>query len=136
MRHMPLLLLLTLSTLAACTAPKTRHLVDEKALGPYSAGVVHGDLVFLSGKIGERGGSYEKEVETTIDAVERDLQKLGLSLADVIEARVYLTDMALYGDFNAIYGRRFPAPYPARTCVAVAALPGAARVELQVAARR
>lgn len=130
------LALAVLLLLAACAAPAPEFLVDEAALGPYSSGVVVGDLVLLSGKIGERGGTFEHEVETCLDAVERDLSRAGLSLAEVVEARVYLTDMARYGDFNAIYGRRFRSPYPARTCVAVLALPGEARVEVQVAARR
>lgn len=125
---------LALLALAACSAP--HHLVDKNALGPYSSGVVVGDLVLLSGKIGERGGSFEHEVETCIDAIERNLGEVGLGLGDVVEARVYLTEMSRYAEFNAIYGRRFPAPYPARTCVAVKELPGNAQVEIQVAARR
>ena len=130
-------LLLPLLLSAACAAPSApEYLVAEGALGPYSSGVVVGDLVLLSGKIGERGGSFEHEVETCLDAIEGELVKLGLDLGDVVEARVYLTDMDRYADFNAIYGRRIPAPYSARTCVAVKALPGGAQVEVQVAATR
>jgi len=125
---------LLLGTGCGTTGPE--YLVAEGALGPYSSGVVIGDLVILSGKIGERGQSFEHEVETCLDAIEGELTKLGLDLGDVVEARVYLTDMARYGDFNAIYGRRLPAPYPARTCVAVKELPGEAHVEVQVAALR
>ena len=125
-----------LPLLAACAGAPTRHVVDAGALGPYSSAVVAGDFVFVSGKIGERGSSFEHEVETCIDAVERTLADLDLNLGDVVETRVYLLDMERYGDFNAIYGKRFPAPYPARTCVGVASLPGGAKVELQVAARR
>ena len=112
------------------------YLPAANALGPYSSAVVVGDLALLSGKIGERGQSFAHEVETCLDAVENTLASLGLSFADVVEARVYLTDMERYAEFNEIYGRRLSAPYPARTCVAVAALPGGARVEVQVAARR
>ena len=116
--------------------PGTRHITDEGALGPYSAAVVSGDMVFVSGKIGVRGGTFEQEVETAIDAVEEQLADLSLDLGDVVAATVYLTDMEFYGRFNEIYGARFPAPYPARACVAVRALPGEARVEIQVTARR
>jgi len=122
--------------LSACAGPRTEHRVAEGALGPYSGAVVTGDLVFVSGKIGERGGTFEHEAETAIGRVSEELAGLGLDLGDVVEARVYLTDMGRYAEFNEIYGRLFPAPYPARACVAVAALPGEARVEVQVVARR
>lgn len=126
--------LLILCLLSACAG--TQHRTDEGALGPYSASVAAGGFVFVSGKIGERGGTFEHEVETAIDSVEAELDDNGLGLGDVVEARVFLTDIERYAEFNAIYARRFPAPYPARACVAVAALPGGARVEVQVVARR
>lgn len=132
----PLLLLPALA-LGACASPDPEFVVAEGALGPYSSGVVVGDLVLLSGKIGaERDGAFAAEAESCIDAIERDLGALGLALSDVVEARVYLTDMGRYGEFNEVYGARFSAPYPARTCVAVKALPAGARVEIQVAAKR
>ena len=105
-------------------------------MGPYSAAVTAGDLVFLSGKIGERGGSFEREVETTIDALEAELKRLGLGLGDVTAVTVYLTDMSTFAEMNGVYGRRFPEPWPARTTVAVSALPGGARVELSATARQ
>lgn len=92
--------------------------------------------MLLSGKIGERGGSFEREVETAIDAIEAELQRLGLGLADVAAVTVYLTDMSAFGELNTVYARRFPQPWPARTTVGVAALPGGARVELSATARR
>jgi 2-iminobutanoate/2-iminopropanoate deaminase len=122
---------------SACAGPQSEFLVDPGAVGPYSSGVIVGDMVMLSGKIGaERDGTFEREVETCIDAIAAELAGLDLDLGDVVEARVYLTDMARYGDFNAIYGARFSKPYPARTCVAVKELPVGARVEIQVVARR
>ncbi len=115
--------------------PKVTYHKAEGAIGPYSSAVQVGGLVMLSGKIGTRGEGFEHEVTTCIDRIEGDLGTLGLELSDVVEARVYLTDMNRYADFNAIYGARFTEPYPARTCVAVAALPAGAQVEIQVAAR-
>jgi 2-iminobutanoate/2-iminopropanoate deaminase len=122
---------------AGCASPRSDHLPAEGALGPYSAAVSAGDLVFLSGKIGKRGVAFPEEVGTAIDAVEKDLAALGISLADVVSVSVFVTDMELYPQLNAVYAERFPKPYPARTTVGVAALPGTARVEIQaVAARR
>ncbi len=133
----PLLLLAGPLLAAGCTAPRPSHLPAEGALGPYSAAVGTGDLFFLSGKIGKSGGTVAQDVEAAIDAVEKDLDRLGLDLADVVSVNVYLTDISAYPALNAAYARRFPQPYPARTTAVVAALPGGARVEIQaVAARR
>ena len=128
-----------LSFLPACRSTPFAYHKDPRALGPYSSAVEFDGLVVLSGKIAAsevRGTSFEAEVESTIDAIENELRGLGLELADAVSATVYLTDMGRYGEFNRIYGARFPAPYPARVCVAVAALPGGAQVEIQVTARR
>ena len=133
------------ATLAACTAHDhaaahgergVEHLAAQGAMGPYSAAVTAGDLVFLSGKIGERGGSFEREVETAIDALEAELKRLDLGLGDVTAVTVYLTDMSTFAEMNGVYGRRFPEPWPARATVAVAALPGGARIELSATAVR
>ena len=124
-----------LAPLVACGS------VSKQALGqpserPFSGAVLSGAHVFVSGKIGERGGSFAREVETAIDAVEKELAGAGLDLSDVVTATVYLTDMGRYGELNEIYARRFPAPYPARACVAVRELPVGAQVEIQVIAAR
>ena len=136
MRIPPRLLLPVLASVAACAAPRTDHVPAVGALGPYSAAVASGDLVFLSGKIGKRGGAFAEEVGTAIDAVEKELQGLGLGLRDVLSVNVFVTDMDLYAELNAVYAERFPKPYPARTTVGVAALPGGARVEIQAVASR
>jgi 2-iminobutanoate/2-iminopropanoate deaminase len=128
---------LLLALVPACAAPRTDHIPAAGALGPYSAAVTRGDLVFLSGKIGKRGGAFPEELNSAIDAVEADLRTLGLGLGDVVSVNVFVTDMSLYGELNQIYGERFPKPYPARTTVGVESLPGGARIEIQaVAARR
>ena len=49
---------------------------------------------------------------------------------------VYLTNMGRYAEFNETYRERFRTPFPARACVAVAALPAGASVEIQVIASR
>jgi len=136
MRRLGALLVLVGLTAGCAADHRTEHLSDPGVLGPYSAVVLDGDHVFLSGKIGPRGGTYETEVEGAIEAVADNLARVGLGLADVLSVTVFLTDMADYPRFNEIYARRFPTPYPARSCVAVAALPGGARVELVVIARR
>ena len=124
---------LVLLFVGAC-ATATHHRDAEGALGPYSGSVEAGGFVFCSGKIGERGGTFEMEFETALDAVEAELERSGLDLSDAVNVTVYLTDMKLYKELNRIYARRLPEPYPARTTVGVAALPGSARVEIHVMA--
>ena len=121
----------------ACMADEpTRHRSAPGALGPYSGSVSAGELLFLSGKIGERGGSFELEARTALDGVLGELDRAGAGPEDLLSVTVYLTDMGRYDAFNAIYADVLPAPYPARACVAVAALPAGARVEIQGVARR
>ena len=117
----------------SCTA--TVHRPPRAALGPYSASVTRGGLTFVSGQIGAVRGAveFEEEASSAIDAVEAELARAGLGLEHCLSVTVYLTDLALYSEFNAIYGRRFVPP-PARACVAVEQLPGGAHVEIQVIA--
>jgi len=134
-------LLLALLPLACATGshPARRDTVHQAApgaIGPYSGAVLAGGFCFVAGKIGERGQGFAHEVETAIDAIEAQLAEVGLGLEDAVQAIVYLTDMGRYAELNEIYARRFPEPYPARVCIAVAALPGNALVEIHVTARR
>jgi 2-iminobutanoate/2-iminopropanoate deaminase len=129
--------LLALALLSSCAVAPAKHLEAKNALGPYSASVESHGLVFVAGKGGKAGGTFAEEAEAAIRAVETELARSQLTLADVVSVNVFLTDMAQYGEFNQVYGRMFPQPYPARACVAVSALPANLRVEVQaIAARR
>lgn len=123
--------------LACACAPveATRHRNAPGALGPYSGSVQAGELLFLSGKIGERGHGFEHEARTALAAVVAELERAGAGPGDLLSVTVYLTDMGRYDAFNAVYADVLPAPHPARACVAVAALPAGARVEIQAVAR-
>jgi|SRR5689334_10563663 len=121
--------------LAACAGNRV-HLEAPNSLGPYSASVEARGLVFVSGKGGTTGGSFADESEAAIRALEAELERSGLTLASVVSVTVFLTDMALYGEFNQVYARLFQKPYPARACVAVATLPANFRVEIQAIASR
>ena len=125
-----------LLVLAGCSTPGTVYQEAERPLGPYSGAVLSGDFCFVSGKIGERGGSFEREASTAIAAVEQELARAGLTLADVVQVTVYLTDIGNYHDFIDVYASRFDRPYPARAVVQVGGLPGQARVEIQAVARQ
>ena len=132
------LIVLALATVGCNGNTASQSLVHRSAvgaLGPYSGSVTSNNLVFVSGKIGKRGGSFADEVNTAIDAVKEELARSGVALDEAISVTVYLTDLELYAEFNSIYAKRFHQPYPSRACVEVSRLPGNARVEIQAIAK-
>ena len=114
-----------------------------KAVGPYSQAVVSGDHVFLSGQTpidptsgALLDGSLAEQTQRCFDNLAAVLEAAGLGFGDVVKVNVYLTDMADFAEMNSVYARQFEEPFPARTTVAVAALPLGARVEIELVARR
>ena len=121
----------------------TRNVVtlDNPALKdlPFSPGVRAGSLIYFSGQIGldpatgklAPGGAAAQTAQA-IANIETVLEAAGKTLGDVIKANVYLADMADYAAMNEAYAKAFDRPFPARTCVGVAALPLGASVEIEV----
>jgi 2-iminobutanoate/2-iminopropanoate deaminase len=114
-----------------------------KAIGPYSVGVWAGDLLYLSGQTPldpSTGrlveGDVTAQTHRVFDNLQAGLEDAGLTMDHVIKCNVYLIDMADFPAMNAAYEQRFTKPYPARTTVAVKALPREARVEIELVARR
>ena len=119
-------------------------LIDNPALKdlPFSPAVRAGKLTYVSGQVGldpatgalvEGGpGAETAQILKNIAAV---LGAAGKSLGDVVKANVYLAEMADYAAMNGPYAAAFEKPFPARTCIGVAALPLGARVEIEVIAR-
>jgi 2-iminobutanoate/2-iminopropanoate deaminase len=112
------------------------------SVGPFSAAVRAGDLIFLSGQIAlDRAtgklvagdiGAQTEQIFANISAV---LEAAGKSFDDVMKTTVYLADMKDFGAMNTVYARYFQTPYPARTTIEAAALPLGAAVEIEVVAR-
>ena len=112
------------------------------SVGPFSAAVRAGDLLFLSGQValdpatgklivGDIGAQTE-QIFANVSAV---LEAAGKSFDAVMKTTVYLADMKDFGAMNTVYARYFQAPYPARTTIQAAALPLGAAVEIEVVAR-
>jgi 2-iminobutanoate/2-iminopropanoate deaminase len=124
-------------------SPKTA-IVAEKApaaLGPYSAAIATGDLVFCSGQTpivpatGQLApGSVADQTRQVLRNVSAVLEAAGLGLDDVVKTTVFLTDMADFAEMNAVYAEFFSAPFPARSTVQVAGLPVGASVEIEAVA--
>jgi len=112
------------------------------AIGPYSQGVSWNGLLFLSGQLGmdpETGllrEDLEGQAEQIFTNIEAILAHEGLDMTHILKATVFLTDMNQFATVNRIYEQRVPAPYPARSAFAVAALPKGALVEIEVIVHR
>ena len=111
------------------------------ALGPYSAAVRAGGLIFTSGQIpadpatGDLvAGGISEQTEQSLKNLSAVLEAAGSNLDKVIKTTCFLTDMADFAAFNAAYGKYFTDHKPARSSVAVRALPKGALVEIECVA--
>ena len=114
-----------------------------KAIGPYCQATVANGLIFTAGQIALDPASMElvaggiKEQTTRVLANLRAvLEAAGSGLDQVVKTTVFLVDMADFTAMNEIYSQAFGDHKPARSTVAVASLPRAARIEIDVVAVR
>lgn len=113
------------------------------AIGPYSQAIEANGMVFMSGQIpvnpatGEfvEGGIVEQTTQV-FENIKNVLAEAGLTTANVVKTTVFLTDMSLFADMNAVYAKYFDGAFPARSAVAVKALPKGALVEIECIAVR
>ena len=110
-------------------------------VGPYSPGMIAGNLVFVSGQAGRdpSTGSLAPDVEAqtaqALRNVEAILQAAGSGLSHVLRCGVFLVDMKEFPKMNEVYARAFGTHRPARTTVEVSGLPGEGlRVEIDAVA--
>ncbi len=114
-----------------------------KAVGPYSMAIEAGDYVYLSGQtpMDPATGKLVQadigaETKQCLENLKNVLEAAGLTFANVVKSNVFLTNMGDFAAMNEVYKTYFPAPFPARSTVAVAALPLGARVEIELVAYR
>lgn len=114
------------------------------AIGPYSQAIDSGKgLIFLSGQIPvdpatgafAEGGIKEQTRQSLLNA-EAILKAAGLSLSNVVKTTVFLADMGDFAAMNEVYAQFFKEPFPARSAVAVKALPKGALVEIECVAAK
>jgi 2-iminobutanoate/2-iminopropanoate deaminase len=112
-----------------------------KAIGPYSQGVVVNGFLFTAGQVALDPAKGELVAGGIVEQTTRALENLrailtaaGSGFSQVIKTTVFLVDMADFTEMNEVYGRAFGNHRPARSTVAVAALPRGARVEIEVIA--
>lgn len=109
---------------------------------PFSKAVEAGGFVFLSGQIPMDAsgkpvqGPIGAQARNVLDRIALTLEQAGLGLADVVRVTVWLSDLALFADFNAVYREYFKAPdLPARSTVS-ARLAFDVDLEIEVTAYR
>ncbi len=112
-----------------------------QAIGPYSQGIIAGNMVYTSGQLGMEpltgelvNTSIEDEARQSLENVEAVLKAAGVELSDVIKTTVFVKDLSQFSDINEIYSEFFSENKPARSCVEVARLPKDANIEIEAIA--
>lgn len=110
-------------------------------IGPYSQAVQAGNLLFISGQVAinpatgnVEAGDVAAETQLVMKNLEAILQEAGTGFTSVVKTTIFLSDMALFGAMNEVYGQFFTDTYPARETVAVKGLPKNVNVEISMIA--
>ena len=113
------------------------------AIGPYSQGVLVGDTLYVSGQIALDphtgtlvSDDIQDETARVLDNVEAVLHAADMDFVHVVQATVYLLDVADYAPVNEVYARYFSAAPPARETITIGTLPRGARVQISCVAVR
>lgn len=113
------------------------------AIGPYSQAIEVGNFVYASGQLpvdpatgAFPEGGIKAQTRQSLTNVQAVLRAAGLDMSNVVKTTVFMADMADFADMNSVYAEFFTEPFPARSAVAVKALPKGAQVEIEVVAAK
>ena len=111
------------------------------AIGPYSQAVQAGNTIYVSGQLpidpstgAFAGEDIVSQTRQSLTNIKNVLEEAGASMDCVVKTTVLLADIADFAAMNEVYAEFFSAPYPARAAFQVAALPKAAKVEIEAVA--
>ena len=110
------------------------------SIGPYSQAQIFGGLVYTSGQIpvdpatGKIAEGVEAQAEQVFKNIANLLAAAGSDISKVVKTTVFIKNMDDFGAINAIYGKYFTEPFPARSCVEVARLPKDVLIECEAIA--
>ena len=109
-----------------------------QAIGPYSQGIKAGDTVWISGQIPLDPismtlvkGDIAAQAEQVFTNLATIAEAAGGTLNNAVKVNISLTDLSDFDTVNTVMASHFEAPYPARACVQVAALPKGADIEVE-----
>ncbi len=108
------------------------------AIGPYSAAIAHGNMVFTSGQIAldpatgklDLGSGILDETRLVMRNLKSVLAAADCTFDEVVKCSIFLSDMSLFPQVNEVYASFLSEPYPARETVAVRELPKGVNVEI------
>jgi len=113
------------------------------AIGPYSQAIEVNGFIFASGQIpldpatgNIVEGGIKEQTKQALTNASKIMEVAGLSMANVIKTTVFMADMNDFAAMNEVYATFFSEPYPARSAVAVKALPKGVLVEVECVAAR
>jgi len=116
------------------------HFPARRPGSPFSAAVRVGDVMYLSGQIGNRPdgtlpADLEGQTRQCMDNIKAEIERLGLTMDDVFKCTIMLADMSQWRAFNGVYLQYFkPDKLPARSAFGTAGLVAGALMEIEVCA--
>ncbi|HQQ79538.1 MAG TPA: RidA family protein [Thermoanaerobaculia bacterium] len=129
---------LALAGCASAPPAAPAHYPSSPATLPFSEAVRDGDLLFVSGQIGNPPGKLElvpgglrAEAAQALENIRAIVERHGSSMTQVVKCTVFLADMKEWGDFNEVYRKAFPGKLPARSALGANGLALGARVEVE-----
>jgi 2-iminobutanoate/2-iminopropanoate deaminase len=119
--------------------PEVEHYsANEDVPMPFSDAVRVGNMLYLSGKIGNIPGTSQLaeggitgETRQTLENIKASLEKYGSSMSEVVKCTVFLADIAEWGAMNEVYVTYFPENPPARSALGASGLALNSRVEIE-----
>ena len=132
---------LSIGVAAAAPGKKVIRAGASATESPGSPAMMVGDMLYVAGQTGvDAKGvlveSFPAQVKKALDNAGRVLKAAGLSFSSVVKTNLYLTDIKSFEEMNGIYRGYFKSNRPARTTVAVPALPGGAQFQVAFIASR
>lgn len=113
---------------------------SAKPLAPYSPAIRIGEFVYTSGQLGLTSagkmveGGVKEQARQALENLKAVLEAAGASIDTVVKTTIFMQDMADYGTINEVYAELFGGNPPARSAIAVAALPAGGLVEIEAVA--
>ena len=123
-----------ISSVLAQTERRAVNLPGRSVEAPFSDAILAGDTLYLSGRLGLENGQLpadpQQEARNILDQIQAVLDQAGMTMDDLVSVQVFCSDVAYFGDFNAVYTSYFSDAPPARAFVGSGALLRGARFEV------